>query len=94
MTDRLSLIVILVLLLLAIGIIGTLGHFGSLGQSQHLFAGLMVVVLVLLSAASASQISTRNLWAIYVHVGVNIILGGGLAWVSVTGWMVVQKYLP
>ena len=84
----------LVLLLLAIGIVGTLGHFGSLGHSPHLIAGLIVVVLVLLSAWSATQISTRRSWARPVHIGVNIILFGGLAWVSLTGWIVVQKYLP
>jgi hypothetical protein len=84
----------LVLLLLAVGIVGTLGHFGSLGHSSHLIAGLIVVVLVLLSALSATQISTRRSWARPLHIGVNIILFGGFTWVSLTGWMVVQKYLP
>ncbi|YAF96213.1 MAG: DUF4079 domain-containing protein [Nodularia sp. CChRGM 3473] len=84
----------LVLLLLAIGIVGTLGHFGSLGHSQHLIAGLIVVVLVLLSAFSATQISARRFWARPLHIGVNMILFGGFAWVSLTGWSVVQKYLP
>ncbi|MBI1240073.1 DUF4079 domain-containing protein [Umezakia ovalisporum] len=84
----------LVLLLLAIGIVGTLGHFGSLGHSSHLIAGLTVVVLVLLSGFSATQINTRRSWARPLHIGVNIILFAGFAWVSVTGWIVVQKYLP
>jgi hypothetical protein len=84
----------LVLLLLAIGIVGTLGHFGSLGQSSHLIAGLIVVLLVLLSAFSATQISSRHPWARPLHVGVNIVLFVGFAWVSLTGWSVVQKYLP
>ena len=84
----------LVLLLLLIGIIGTLGHFGSLGHSSHLIAGLTVVVLVLLSAFSATQISVRRTWARPLHIGVNIILFVGFAWVSLTGWSVVQKYLP
>ncbi|MBW4560297.1 MAG: DUF4079 domain-containing protein [Mojavia pulchra JT2-VF2] len=84
----------LVLLLLAIGIIGTLGHFGSLGQSSHLVAGLIVVALVLLSAFSATQISARRPWARPLHIGLNIILFVGFAWVSLTGWSVVQKYLP
>ncbi|MEA5507112.1 DUF4079 domain-containing protein [Halotia wernerae UHCC 0503] len=84
----------LVLLLLAIGIVGTLGHFGSLGQSSHLVAGLIVVGLVLLSAFSATQISARRTWARPLHIGVNIILFGSFAWVSITGWSVVQKYLP
>ncbi|WP_096590976.1 DUF4079 family protein [Calothrix sp. NIES-2098] len=84
----------LVLLLLAIGIIGTLGHFGSLGQSSHLIAGILVVVLVLLSAVSATQISTEKPWFRTLHVGINIILFIGFAWVSLTGWSVVQKYLP
>ncbi|MEA5513873.1 DUF4079 domain-containing protein [Nodularia sp. UHCC 0506] len=84
----------LVLLLLAIGIVGTLGHFGSLGHSSHLIAGLIVVALVLLSAFSATQISIRRSWARPLHIGVNVILFGGFAWVSLTGWIVVQKYLP
>ncbi|HCF29179.1 MAG TPA: DUF4079 domain-containing protein [Cyanobacteria bacterium UBA11049] len=86
--------VLLVLLLLAIGIVGTLGHFGSLGHSQHLVAGLAVVGLVLISAGSATQISAKRTWARSLHVGTNIILFIGLLWVSVTGWSVVQKYLP
>ncbi|MBH8562472.1 DUF4079 domain-containing protein, partial [Nostoc sp. CENA67] len=76
------------------GIIGTLGHFGSLGHSSHLVAGLTVVVLVLLSAFSATQISPRRTWARPLHISVNIILFVGFAWVSLTGWSVVQKYLP
>lgn len=84
----------LVLLLLAIGIVGTLGHFGSLGHSSHLIAGLIVVGLVLLSAVSATQIHSRRAWARPLHIIVNIILCGGFTWVSVSGWIVVQKYLP
>ncbi|MBE9006050.1 DUF4079 domain-containing protein [Fortiea sp. LEGE XX443] len=84
----------LVLLLLAIGIIGTLGHFGSLGQSSHLVSGLVVVFLVLLSAISATQISPRRHWVKTLHITVNMILFAGFAWVSLTGWTVVQKYLP
>ena len=89
-----SCMVSLVLLLLLIGIIGTLGHFGSLGHSPHLFAGLTVVVLVLLSAGSALQISTRRPWARHIHIGANIALLISFTWVSLTGWIVVQKYLP
>ena len=84
----------LVLLLLAIGIVGTLGHFGSLGHSGHLIAGISVVVLVLLSAGSATQISPSQSWIRAVHVGTNIALLVGLVWVSLSGWEVVQKYLP
>ncbi|MBD2345049.1 DUF4079 domain-containing protein [Anabaena subtropica] len=84
----------LVLLLLAIGIIGTLGHFGSLGHSSHLWAGLMVVGLVLLSAFSATQIRVRKPWARPLHITLNTVLFVGFAWVSLTGWSVVQKYLP
>lgn len=84
----------LVLLLLAIGIVGTLGHFGSLGHSSHLVAGLIVVAFVLLSAFTATQISTGRPWARPLHIGINIILFVGFAWVSLTGWIVVQKYLP
>jgi hypothetical protein len=89
-----SSMVTLVLLLLAVGIIGTLGHFGSLGHSPHLLAGLMVVVLVLVSAGSATQISLKRPWARNLHISTNIALFVGFAWVSLTGWTVVQKYLP
>jgi hypothetical protein len=86
-------LVLLVLLLLAIGIVGTLGHFGSLGHSSHLPAGLFVVGLVLLSAISAIFINSQP-WMRSLHIGTNIILFLGLVWVSLTGWDVVQKYLP
>ncbi|WP_026104084.1 DUF4079 domain-containing protein [Anabaena sp. PCC 7108] len=84
----------LVLLLLAVGIVGTLGHFGSLGHSSHLMAGLIVVTLVLGSAFSATQIGSRKPWARPLHIGLNILLFSGFTWVSLTGWTVVQKYLP
>lgn len=87
-------IVALVLLLLGIGIVGTLGHFGSLGHSSHFSAGLAVVGLVLLSAGSATQIDVKKPWARSLHIGTNITLFIGLVWVSLTGWSVVQKYLP
>lgn len=84
----------LVLLLLGIGIVGTLGYYGTLGHSAHLSAGLTVVGLVLLSACSAMQISPQRPWARTVHLSANAVLFLGLAWVSWTGWLVVQKYLP
>lgn len=84
----------LVLLLLAIGVVGTFGHYGNLGHSGHLIAGWVVVALVLLSAGSATQISPTRDWARAIHVGTNIVLFVGFAWVSLTGWEVVQKYLP
>jgi len=87
-------LVLLVLLLLAIGIVGTLGHFGTLGHSSHLTAGLAVVALVLFSAGSATQISVKHPWVRTLHVGTNFVLFAGLLWVSLTGWNVVQKYLP
>ena len=86
-------IVFLVLLLLAIGIVGTVGYYGSLGHSSHLWAGLFVVGLTCLSAWSANQIDVRNTWARSLHVTINAILFVGLAYVSWTGWSVVQKYL-
>lgn len=89
-----SSMVTLVLLLLGIGIIGTLGHFGSLGHSQHLISGLVVVGLVLLSAGSATQISVKRPLARSLHIATNVILFVGFLWVSFTGWIVVQKYLP
>lgn len=89
-----GILVALVLLLLGIGIVGTLGHYGSLGHSPHLWAGLSVVALVLLSAWSANQIDPQRRWARPLHVSTNVILFFTLAWVSWTGWSVVQKYLP
>ncbi|HLP88045.1 MAG TPA: DUF4079 domain-containing protein [Nostocaceae cyanobacterium] len=84
----------LVLLLSGIGIVGTLGHFGNLGHSPHLAAGIITVILVLASVFSALQISTGKPWARPVHITINVILFAGFAWVSLTGWTVVQKYLP
>ncbi|MBW4519806.1 MAG: DUF4079 domain-containing protein [Scytolyngbya sp. HA4215-MV1] len=86
--------VALVLLLLVIGIVGTIGQFGSLGHSSHLAAGLGVVNLVGLSAWSAVQIRRQRFWARPLHIGTNLLLCIALAWVSLTGWEVVQKYLP
>lgn len=86
-------LVLLVLLLLSIGIVGTLGHYGTLGHSVHLTAGLTVVVLVLLSAWSASQIGASP-WARRLHLSTNALLFVAMAAVSWTGWSVVQKYLP
>jgi len=84
----------LVLLLLAIGIVGTLGHYGSLGHSLHLPAGLIVVSLVLVSAWSATQISPDRPWARPFHLSINLMLLVAFALVSLSGWIVVQKYLP
>lgn len=87
-------LVVLVLLLLAIGIVGTLGHYGSLNHSVHLWVGLGVVVLVLLSAGSATQINPQQPWFRWLHISANLALFIGFALVSFTGWHVVQKYLP
>ncbi len=89
-----GLLVFLVLLLLAIGIIGTLGHYGTLGHSSHLPAGLLVVLLVIISATSATQISPQHPWARPLHLTINTLLFLGFTWVSLTGWHIVQKYLP
>ena len=87
-------LVLLVLLLLTVGIVGTLGHFGSLGHSLHLPAGLTVVALVLFSAFSATQIRPDRPWMRRAHISANLALLVGFSWVSLTGWTVVQKYLP
>jgi hypothetical protein len=84
----------LVILLLAIGLVGTLGHYGTLGHSSHLPTGLIVVGLTLLSAWSATQISPSHPWARPLHVSTNAILFIGFIIVTLTGWAVVQKYLP
>jgi hypothetical protein len=89
-----SIMVTLVLLLLIIGLVGTLGHYGSLGHSPHLITGLLTVILVLISATAAIQISPEKPRMRWVHIGTNIILFLSFAMVSLTGWTVVQKYLP
>ncbi|MDJ0508136.1 MAG: DUF4079 domain-containing protein [Crocosphaera sp.] len=89
-----SIMVMLVLLLLVIGLVGTLGHYGSLGHSSHLIAGLLTVILVLISATAATQISPEKPRMRWLHIGTNIILFVSFAIVSLTGWDVVQKYLP
>jgi hypothetical protein len=89
-----TLLVLLVLLLLAIGIVGTLGEYGSLGHSIHLLFGLGVVSLVVASAWSASRIAPERPWARSLHLTCNGILGLGLVGVGLSGWQVVQKYLP
>ncbi|MCM1983854.1 DUF4079 domain-containing protein [Lyngbya confervoides] len=88
------LLVLLVLGLLLIGLVGTLGHYGSLGHSWHLPAGLTVVGLTLISAWSASQIHPQRPWARPLHLRMNVALGVALILVSLSGWSVVQKYLP
>jgi Protein of unknown function (DUF4079) len=88
-----SILVFLVLLLLSVGIVGTIGYYGNLGHSVHLPAGLLVVTLVLLSAWSATQIDKRS-WARSLHLTTNFTLFFGFAAVSLSGWSVVQKYLP
>lgn len=87
-------LVVLVLLLLAIGLVGTLGYYSNWGHSSHLPAGLAVVGLTLLSAWSATQIHPQRPWARSLHVGTNVTLLLGFVLVSLTGWGVVQKYLP
>jgi len=87
-------LVTLVLLLLAIGIVGTIGEYGNLGHSIHLPAGISVVALTLLSAWSASQISVETPWFRTIHVSINAVLFIGFLAVTLTGWEVVQKYLP
>lgn len=89
-----AIMVILVLLLLIIGLVGTLGHYGSLGHSPHLIAGLLTVILVLISATAATQISPERPYMRRLHIGTNLILLVSFIFVSLTGWSVVQKYLP
>jgi cytochrome b561 len=86
--------VTMVILLLAIGLVGTIGEYGRLGHSLHLPIGLAVVALTLLSAWSATQIGSQSRWARILHRGVNFVLLLGFITVSLTGWSVVQKYLP
>ncbi|MEM9136855.1 MAG: DUF4079 domain-containing protein [Cyanobacteria bacterium P01_F01_bin.42] len=87
-------LVLLILILLAVGLIGTLGYYGSLGHSWHLESGMVVVGLTLLSAWSAKRIHPKRPWARTLHVRVNIALAIALILVSISGWSVVQKYIP
>lgn len=84
----------LVILLLGIGVVGTLGYYGNLGHSAHLPAGLAVVTLVLVSVGSGLQISPKRPWARPLHISTNVTLLAGFATVLLTGWTIVQKYLP
>jgi hypothetical protein len=84
----------LVILLLGIGVVGTLGYYGNLGHSAHLPAGLAVVALVLVSVGSGLQIGPKHPWARPLHIGTNLALFGGFVTVLLTGWTIVQKYLP
>ncbi|MEB3209846.1 MAG: DUF4079 domain-containing protein [Leptolyngbyaceae bacterium] len=87
-------LVTLVLVLLGIGLVGTIGEYGSLGHSIHLPAGLAVVGLTLASAWSASRISVERSWARSLHIALNMVLFLGFLSAGLTGWSVVQKYLP
>lgn len=87
-------LVLAVVVLLSIGLAGTWKHYGSFGHSWHLPAGLTVAMLVFLSAGSAMAISPKRSWSRRLHVGANIALFLGLIAVSLTGWGVVQQYLP
>ena len=89
-----AVVVLLVILLSAIGVIGTLGEYGRLGHSVHLPLGLSVVGIVLASAWSSSRISVERPWARKLHVTLNGILGLTLIGAGLSGWQVVQKYLP
>ena len=88
-----ALLVLLVFLLLSIGIVGKIGHFGSLGHSPHLLLGILVALLVSVSAISALNIQKYS-WLRWVHIAINFLLLAGFIGVSWTGWIVVQKYLP
>ncbi|MGB7413270.1 MAG: DUF4079 domain-containing protein [Thermosynechococcaceae cyanobacterium] len=87
-------LVLLIVNLLAIGVVGTLGYYGSLGHSWHLPVGLIVVVLALGSAWSATRIHPQRPWARSLHLKINSVLFVALALVSLSGWSVVQKYIP
>ena len=88
------LMVLLILFLLAIGIVGTLGHFGNLGHSVHLPVGIVTVHLTLMSAWSAIQILQGKPWARQVHLICNGGIAIALLLALISGWSVVQKYLP
>jgi hypothetical protein len=89
-----GIMVCLVLILLTVGLVGTFGYYGSLGHSIHLAAGLIVVSLVLGSAWSATQINPKNPWARPLHLSLNMGLFFAFGAVSLSGWVIVQKYLP
>lgn len=88
-----AIMVALVLLLLSIGVVGTLGEFGHLGHSIHLPVGILVVLLTLASAWSATRISPSRPWARKLHLSLNGVLFLAFVGVTASGWSVVQKYL-
>lgn len=87
-------LVLLILCLFTIGIVGTLGHFGSLGHSPHLVAGVSVVALTAAAAWSGWRIGEGTIEARSLHGRIVLLLGSLLVWVGLSGWFVVQKYLP
>lgn len=89
-----SMMVLLIVGLLTIGIVGTLGEYGNLGHSWHLPAGGTVVGLAIASAWSASRIRAGVSSARFLHLVLNGGLGIALLTTGLTGWQVVQKYLP
>jgi len=85
--------VFLILSLLSIGLIGTVGYYGNLGHSIHLPAGIIIVILSVLSAWSSTKINPRNPWAKKLHITLNIGLLFAFTFVGLSGWTIVQKYL-
>ncbi|MBD2099321.1 DUF4079 domain-containing protein [Leptolyngbya sp. FACHB-261] len=81
------------------GVVGTIWRHGSLQYSGHFWAGNVMLALTLLSVWSAQQMNNREtptairLWLRPLHLGTNAVILIGLAWVSWTGWEVVQQYI-
>lgn len=88
-----GLLVTTVLLLLAIGLVGSWGEHHSWGHSSHLWAGCSVVVLVIFSAIAGLRSRGGDRWRVW-HLGANGCLLLALLWVLLSGWQVVQPYLP
>ncbi|AFZ46478.1 hypothetical protein Cyast_0499 [Cyanobacterium stanieri PCC 7202] len=84
----------LIIILMTIGLIGTLGYYGNLGHSIHLPAGIIIAILAIASAWSATQINPKSPWAKTLHVRLNIALFFAFVMVGLSGWTIVQKYLP
>jgi uncharacterized membrane protein len=85
---------------LALIVLGTVGGMavtyinnGKLFVGPHLIAGLVMMVMVAISAALVPYMQKGNEFARLSHVGLNLTMLGVFAWQAVTGLQIVQKIL-
>jgi hypothetical protein len=76
-----------------VGIAVTYINYSKLFVAPHLLVGLLITVLVVLSAALAPFMHKGNEWARYTHIGINILVLVLFIWEAVTGTQIVQQIL-